>query len=242
MLGHSSTLSMADQLSSSSSCNNAHRPLPRYRLERLPERFIWTLKDRSNSAALLGLRCCSCTLERQLNVNARPRLLVRLLVGFIPSHTIFCRCLDPKLLPSYFVIAPISSSYLTQKCMTQVSLVCGIELGHEKNCYCCLENTWTKTSLLLVLAACNMNSQSDRGLESEPESSSGLDEGSECIEDEDEQEQVRLQPSENEVKGDFEWVFPVNCQLRRLGTSPWVSSYMVASLVRLENSTVNDER
>ena len=169
-------------------------------------------------------------------------MLIPLLVGLIPWHTTVCTCLDPKLPPSYFVIAPISSLYLTRQCTAQANLVCGIELGREQNCYCCLKNTWAKTSLLLVLAARDMNLRSDRGSESEPECSSGLDEGFECVKGEGEQEQVLLQRAENEIEGDFECVFPVNCQLRRLGTSPWVSSYMVASLVRLENSTVNDER
>ena len=51
-----------------------------------------------------------------------------------------------------------------------------------------------------------MNPQSDRGLDSDPEPPSGLDEGSEYIDGEDEREQVRLQPAENEVEGDFECV------------------------------------
>ena len=72
---------------------------------------------------------------------------------------------------------------------------------------------------MLVLAACDMNPQSDQGLESEPEYSSGSDEGCEYIEGEDEKEQVQLQPADNEIKGDFESVFPVGCQSRRLGTA-----------------------
>jgi len=44
------------------------------------------------------------------------------------------------------------------------------------------------------------SAQSDRGSESEPESSSGSDEGSEYIEGEDGQEQVRLQSAENEIE------------------------------------------
>jgi len=144
MLRYSSTFSKTDPLSSSSSCSNAHRPFPRCRLERLPERFIRTPKNRSSSVAPVGIQRCSYTLEWQLNVNVRPRLLVPLLVGFIPSHTIVCRCLDAKLPPSYFVIAPISSSYLTRQCMTQTNLACGIELGHEQNSCCCSKNTWTE--------------------------------------------------------------------------------------------------
>ena len=72
--------------------------------------------------------------------------------------------------------------------------MCGIEVEHEQNCYCCSKNTWIETSLLLVLAAYHTNPQSHRGLESELECSSGSNEGSEYIKDEDEQEQVRLQP------------------------------------------------
>jgi hypothetical protein len=44
-------------------------------------------------------------------------------------------------------------------------------------------------------------------LESEPESSSGTDEGFEYNESGDEQEQVQLQPVENEIEGDFECVY-----------------------------------
>ena len=179
MLRHSSMFSEKDPLLSSSSCNNVHRPFPRCRLERLPERCILNAENRSSSVAPLGILRCSHTLEWQLNVNVRPRLLVPPLVGFIPSHTVVCRCLDPKLPPSYFVIAPISFSYLTRQCPAQADLGCGIELGHEQNCYCYSKNTWTETVLLPVLAACDMNPQQDRGLESEPECSSGSDKGSE---------------------------------------------------------------
>lgn len=55
--------------------------------------------------------------------------------------------------------------------------------------------------------------ESDRGSGSEPESEPGSDGGSEYIEDEDVQEQVQLQPAENEIEGDFECVcspLPVN--------------------------------
>ena len=119
--------------------------------------------------------------------------------------------------------------------------MCGIEPGHEQNFYCCSKNTWAKTSLLLVLAARDMNLRSDRGSESEPECSSGLGEGFECVKGEGEQEQVLLQRAENEIEGDFECVFPVNCQLRRLGTCTRVSSYIFASPIRLESLSVNDE-
>jgi hypothetical protein len=44
-------------------------------------------------------------------------------------------------------------------------------------------------------------------LESEPESSSGTDEGFEYNESGDEQEQVQLLPVENEIEGDFECVY-----------------------------------
>ena len=50
------------------------------------------------------------------------------------------------------------------------------------------------------------SAESDPVSESEPESSSDSDEGSEYIESEDEQEQVQLQPAENEIEGDFECV------------------------------------
>ena len=64
---------------------------------------------------------------------------------------------------------------------------------------------------MLVLAAYHTNPQPDRGLESELECSSGSGEGSEYIEGEDKQEQVRLQPTESEVEGEFGYIFSVNC-------------------------------
>lgn len=51
------------------------------------------------------------------------------------------------------------------------------------------------------------SAEPDRGSESEPESSSGTDEGFEYNESGDEQEQVQLQPVENEIEGDFECVY-----------------------------------
>ena len=110
-------------------------------------------------------------------------------VEFIPSYAIVCRCLDPRLLPSYFVIAPISSSYLTRQRGTQ--------------------GAWSRARLSLLFEEYmdgdkpitgpsglrHESAQSDRDLGSEPESSSGSDE--------DDQEQVQLQPAENGIEGNF---------------------------------------
>ena len=48
------------------------------------------------------------------------------------SRTIICRRLNPKLPPSYYVTAPVSSPLLTRQCTTRENLVCAIELEHEK--------------------------------------------------------------------------------------------------------------
>jgi len=53
------------------------------------------------------------------------------------------------------------------------------------------------------------STESDQSSESEPESLSGSEEGSEYNEGEDEQGQTRLQPVENEIEGDFECVCPL---------------------------------
>ena len=58
--------------------------------------------------------------------------------------------------------------------------------------------------------------ESDRSSESEPESLPGSDQESTYNGSEDEQEQVQLQPAENEIEGDFECVpsFSIGLMLR----------------------------
>ena len=83
---------------------------------------------------------------------------------------------------------------------------------------------------------------SDRVSESEPESEPGLEGESENSESEGEEEQTQLQPAENEIEGDFEYV----CSLRWLLIVPTLngpprSSNTAASSIQLKNPTVNKQ-
>ena len=106
------------------------------------------------------------------------------------------------------------------------------ELGHEQNSYCCLKNTWTETSLSLVLAVCDMNPHSRTEVRNQ---TWNLHQAwTKMI-----KSRFNYNPRRTRLKA-ISGAFTL-CQLsKRLRMHLLVSSYIVASLIRSKNLDIDN--
>ena len=119
---------------------------------------------------------------------------------------VICSCLYAKPSPSYSVIS-VSSLSLTRQCTIRANLVCVIELRTRTKSLFLFKEYIDRHEPIAGPSALRHDSlESDQSSESEPEFAPGSDEEPDYNESEDEQEQVQLQPAENEIEDDFECV------------------------------------